>query len=86
MPYMIIYDIECDYTMINAENLEDCMIKFAEYVGDCSDLFLKALRGCKDVNDYVEMYNHFGQHTIQRIHIIEKTLYDITLKYRKCGR
>lgn len=72
MTHIVIYDTDCEYTMIDAENIEDCIIQFAEYVGDCSDLFLKALRGCKDVNDYVEMYNYFGQYTIQGIHVIEK--------------
>lgn len=75
MNYMIVYDID-NYTIIDAENIEDCIIQFADYKGDCSELFLKALCGCKDVNDYVEMYNHFGNYIIQEIHIIEKTLYE----------
>lgn len=79
MTYMVTYDIDCDFTLIDAENIEDCIIQFADYVGDNSDLFLKALRGCEDINDYVDMYNHFGQYNIQSIHILAKTLYDVTL-------
>jgi hypothetical protein len=79
MTYMVVYDLDCDYTFIDAENTEDCIIQFADYMGDCSDLFVKALKGCETVNDYVDMYNQFGQYNIQAIYIIEKTLYDVTL-------
>lgn len=79
MTYIVIYDTDCEYTKIDAANIEDCIMQFAEYTGDNSDLFQKALLGCIDVNDYVDMYNHFGQFTIQAIHIIDKTLYDVTL-------
>ena len=80
MTYIVMYDndTDCDYTFVDAENIEDCIIQFAEYTGDNSYLFRKALHGCEDVRDYVEMYNHFGQCKIQEIHIIEKTLYDFT--------
>lgn len=78
MTYLIEYDTRCDTTFIDAENIEDCIIQFADYVGDNSDLFLKALKGCEGIDDYVDMYNHFGQYEIQAIHIIAETLYDVT--------
>lgn len=75
MNYIVLYDYE-SYAYIDAENLEDCIIKFADYVGDNTDLFLKALRGCNAPTDYVKMYEHFSSYNINAILLIQHVIYD----------
>lgn len=77
MNYLVLYDDE-DYARIDAENLGDCIIKFADYVGDTTDLFLKALKGCHAPADYVKMYEHFSSHNINinAILLIQQVIYD----------
>lgn len=75
MQYLIIYEDE-NFTFADAENVEDCIIQFADYTGANSDLFLKALKGCHTPKDYVDMYNHFGEYTINSILLIQQTIYD----------
>lgn len=58
MNYLVLYDDE-GYVYIDAENLRDYIIKFADYVGVATDLFLKALKGCNTPTDYIKMYEHF---------------------------
>ena len=75
MSYLILYNDDC-YTYIDAENLEDCIIQFADYTGDNTDLFLKALQGCHSPKDYADMYEQFSQNRIDSILLIEKAIYE----------
>ena len=75
MNYLVLYDDE-GYARIDAENLGDCIIKFADYVGDTTDLFLKALKGCHAPEDYVKMYEHFSSYNINAILLIQQVIYD----------
>ena len=70
------YDNE-RYTYIDAQNIEDCIIQFADYMGCYDiDLFLKALKGCYTPKDYVDMYHRFNLYHINSILIIGQTVYD----------
>lgn len=78
--YLIASDNIESSVIISAENIKDCAIRFAEYMGDKSPLLIKALVGCDTVKDVVEMYNHFAHSKIKAIYktaafSIEKTLY-----------
>ena len=75
MNYLVLYDDE-NYTFIDAENVEDCIIQFADYTGCNSELILKALQGCQLPIDYVNMYNQFGYYDIDSILVIQQILYD----------
>lgn len=75
MNFLILYDDEC-YTFIEAENVEDCIIQFADYTGCNSELFLKALQGCQLPKDYINMYNQFSYYNIKSILVIQQILYD----------
>ena len=75
MNYLVLCDDE-NYTFVDAENIEDCIIQFADYTACNSDLFLKALKGCHSPKDYVDMYNQFSCHNIQSILVIQQILYD----------
>lgn len=75
MNYLVLYDDE-GYVRIDAENLRDCIIKFADYVGVTTDLFLKALKGCNAPTDYVKMYEHFSSYNINAILLIQHVIYD----------
>lgn len=75
MNYLILYEDDC-YTEIDAENLEDCIIQFADYTGDNTDLFLKALQGCHLPKDYIDMYEHFSQNRIDSVLLISQTIYE----------
>ena len=75
MDYLVLYDDE-NYTYIDAENLEDCIVQFADYTGCNTELFLKALKGCHTPKDYVEMYEHFSDSNINSILMIQQALYD----------
>ena len=75
MSYLILYEDDC-YTEIDAENMEDCIIQFADYTGDDTDLFRKALQGCHSPKDYVDMYEQFSQNRIDSILLVSQTLYE----------
>ena len=75
MNYLVLYNNE-NYAYIDAENLEDCIIQFADYMGDNTDLFLKALKGCHTPTDYIEMYEHFSNYNISSILLIQQVIYD----------
>lgn len=73
--YLIVYDTTEDPVMITAENIKDCVIRFAEYTGDKTPLLLKALVGCDTVKDIVDMFNCFGYSEIKAIYKIDEVLY-----------
>lgn len=75
MNYFVIFDKKGS-TLIDAENVEDCIIQVADYTGCNSDLFLKALKGCHSPKDYVDMHNQFSCCNIDTIIVIQQTLYD----------
>lgn len=76
MNYLVLYNNEENHTYIDAENLEDCIIQFADYTGCNTDLFLKALKGCQSPKDYVCMYEHFSDYNINSILLIQQAIYD----------
>lgn len=75
MKYLVLYD-DVNRLYIDAENLEDCIIQFADYKGECSDLFLKALKGCHTPKDYIYMFEHFSEVDINAIVLVQQTFYD----------
>lgn len=75
MNYLIFYE-DNSYTEFNAENLEDCIIQLADYTGDYTDLFRKALQGCRSPKDYIDMYEQFNQNRIDSVLLIAQTVYE----------
>lgn len=73
--YLIVYDYE-NFVFVDAKNIEDCIIQFADYTDCSSDLFLKALKGCTSTKDYIDMYSRFSRNNINSIMIIQQILYD----------
>lgn len=72
--YMIIYEVD-SYATIEAEGIKDCIIKFAEYTGDKTQLFEIALQGCNTVKECVSMYEEFSGNRIENIYAISDTIY-----------
>lgn len=66
--YLIIFDNDRRYE-VNATDVKDAILKTAQYTGDDSDLFKKALKGFNqsDVEGLVELYNHFSCFEIETI-------------------
>lgn len=75
MNYLILYEDDY-YTEIDAENFEDCIIQFANYTGDNTDLFRKALQGCYLPEDYIDMYEQFSGNRIDSVLLISQTIYE----------
>lgn len=78
--YLVIYNYGSngDSTeLFEATSVKDCIIKFADYVGDNCELFRKALTGCSESdNDCVEMYKMFGAYLIKAIYTIGEVVYE----------
>lgn len=75
MEYLVLYD-DTNHTYIDAANLEDCIIQFADYKGVKSDLFSKALKGCCTIKDYIYMFEHFSDVDINAIVLVQQIFYD----------
>ena len=75
MNCFVIYDT-VHFININCVGIKDCVTQLADYFGDNSTLFSKALKGCDTREDCVEMFNHFSQYTINAIYSIHETIYD----------
>lgn len=75
MIYLIIYDTD-SFITINAVGIKDCIIQLADYVGDNSPLFQKALKGCDTTESCIDMFNHFSQYTINKIFGIREIIYE----------
>ena len=82
--YLIVYNFD-QLTVIEAEDIGDCITQFAEYTGNAYDLFKKALLGLSVDNsdDFIKMYNHFSNYEINRIYLIDKVIYDVKQANRK---
>lgn len=52
--------ISGDWEYFNAVDIPDLVKLVAEYTGNKSDLLMKALIGCAQDEDYIEMYNRFA--------------------------
>ncbi|MBP3573844.1 MAG: hypothetical protein J6J71_04470 [Prevotella sp.] len=74
MEYLVLYDTDC-YTIIDAVSVKDCIIQMADFFGDNSELFGKALNGCTETEDMVKLLNHFSTYTINAIYELQKQLY-----------
>lgn len=75
MTYLIIYDFD-EFAIYEAADIRECIIKFANHVGDNSTLFNKALIGCDTTAVMVDMFNHFSQSTINTIYTINDIVYN----------
>lgn len=74
MEYLVLYDHDC-YTIIDAVSVKDCVIQTADFFGDNSELFGKALNGCTEVEDMVKMLNHFSNFHIEAIYELRKRIF-----------
>ncbi|HAU87715.1 MAG TPA: hypothetical protein DCW90_20175 [Lachnospiraceae bacterium] len=74
MKYLVVYDGN-RLKEISAENIEDCIIQFADWAGDKTELLLKALKGCDMAKEYVDIYEHLGNYTINFIFLLQDTIY-----------
>lgn len=72
--YLICYDYN-SYDFITAQDEKDCILSFAKHVGCDTKLFEKALKGCTNLQDCMDMYNHFSSYQIDKIAVIDKILY-----------
>lgn len=75
MKYLVVYDSD-GFKEITAKNINDCIVQFADWTGDKTELFLKALKGCEHVEDYIDMYEHFGNCRINFIFLLQDTIYE----------
>lgn len=75
MKYLVVYDND-GFKEITAENIEDCIAQFSDWTGDNTELFLKALKGCELVEDYIDMYEYFGHCRINFIFLLQDTIYE----------
>lgn len=73
--YLICYDYN-NYDFITARDEKNCILSFAKYVGCNTKLFEKALSGCINLQDCIDMYNQFSSYQIDKIVIVDKILYD----------
>lgn len=74
MEYLVLYDEDC-YVIVDAVSIKDCIIQVADFFGDNSPLFGKALNGCTETADMVEMLNHFSDFHIDAIYELHKQIY-----------
>lgn len=84
--YLIVYDSNDETYEIEADSFRDCIVQFAKYTGNTSNLLMMALNGCSSEKDYVEMFNHFcapGEE-ICKIYVIEKTIFDGSQRDKEC--
>lgn len=84
--YLIVYDSNDETYEIEADNFRDCIVNFAKYTGNASNLLMIAFNGCSSEKDYVEMFNHFcapGEE-ICKIYVIEKTIFDGSQRDKEC--
>ena len=74
MEYLVLYDEDL-YTIIDAVSVKDCVIQVADFFGDNSELFAKALNGCTNTEDMVKMLNHFSSYRIDAIYELHKRIF-----------
>lgn len=84
--YLIVYDSNDETYEIEADNFRDCIVNFAKYTGNASNLLMIAFNGCSSEKDYVEMFNHFcaPREEICKIYVIEKTIFDGSQRDKEC--
>lgn len=61
----------------NAVSFKDMIIQLADYTATNCPLFIKALKGCSEESDMVDMYNIFSSWTIERILKVERVSYEV---------
>ena len=67
--YIIVSSEDNEAILVEATSIEECVVKYAEYCGENSELFQKAIIGLEEPDDYIGMYNHFAYRAI--VNIIE---------------
>lgn len=84
--YLIVYDSNDETYEIEADNFRDCIVNFAKYTGNASNLLMIAFSGCSSKKDYIEMFNHFcaPREEICKIYVIEKTIFDGSQRDKEC--
>lgn len=84
--YLIVYDSNDETYEIEADSFRDCIVNFAKYTGNASNLLMIAFNGCSSEKDYVEMFNHFcaPREEICKIYVIEKTIFDGSQRDKEC--
>lgn len=84
--YLIVYDSNDETYEIEADSFRDCIVNFAKYTGNASNLLMIAFNGCSSEKDYIEMFNHFcaPREEIRKIYVIEKTIFDDSKKSGDC--
>lgn len=84
--YLIIYDSNDEMYETEADSFRDCIVNFAKYTGNTSNLLMIAFSGCSSEEDYVEMYNHFcgSREEICKIYVIERAIFDGSKKSGDC--
>ena len=74
MKYLILYNVDC-YTIIDAVSFKDCIIQVANFFGDNTELFGKALNGCTTNSDMVKMLNYFSSCEVNAVYEISKRVF-----------
>ena len=74
MEYVILYDDDC-YKIIDAVSFKDCILQVADFFGDNTELFGKALNGCTTDSDMVRMLNHFSSYEVNAVYELSRKVY-----------
>ena len=72
--YLIVYDCD-EFVSIIADSLKDCIIAFADWCGDDSSLFEKAMSRMETTDEIVCLFERFSSTKIQSIMKVSETIY-----------
>lgn len=59
------------------KSLYDAIIDYANETGECSELFVHAIKGCENEPEImINMYNFFATVPIVQVFVVSETIYD----------
>ena len=76
--YLFLFADDSYYEMTCGISFKDAVQEMSKYTNTSSELFFKALKGFEenDIDDIVQLYNHFSWKTIEKVYTIDKLLYN----------
>ena len=72
--YIVIYDTD-NFAKFKATSVYSCIKQFAEYTGCWSYLFEMAIASLSKDKDFIDMYNHFSNYSINAVYRVDKVIY-----------
>ena len=75
--YLFQFNDDSSYEMTCGISCKDALWEMAKYTNTSSELLHKALKGFgeNDVEDLVDLYNHFSWKRIENIYIVKEKIY-----------